>query len=108
MAQTMTCAWMFVRDEGMALGDAIRLAALNLKLRMLLSRGRVAFAYRRAKDGAIRTAVGTLAGGVFDNISGTGRPTSAKCQVYFDVEANGFRSFRRANLVSVGEEVRHA
>lgn len=113
MSVIMSNAWSFVRDTGMGIGEAMHTAYLNWELRGKMLHGVVRFRYIK-KDGRIRDAIGTLAGGVFDlNINGSGRRTPSHCQCYWDMEAenaNGtdgaFRCFIKANLVEVGEFVK--
>ena len=102
MAIVMQNAWMFVREDGMALSDAIRVANLNYRLRTMLFRGHARFVYVKA-NGETREAVGTLCGGVFDNSEprGTGASRTKSNQLYFDDEFNGFRQFRKSRLVAV-------
>lgn len=58
----------------------------------------VTFAYEKA-DGSLRKAKGTLKD-VSNLIKGTGSE-NYKTVRYFDVEANGFRSFKVENLITV-------
>ena len=102
MAIVMQNAWMFVREEGMELSDAIRVANLNYRLRSMLFKGHARFVYVKA-NGETREAVGTLCGGVFDNSEprGTGKSRTKANQLYFDDECNEFRQFRKARLVAI-------
>lgn len=68
------------------------------RLTARMRQGTVAFAYER-RDGSLRKAVGTLKD-VQGLVKGTGRP-DYKTVRYFDVEANGFRSFRVENLITI-------
>ena len=58
----------------------------------------VSFAYEKA-DGSLRKAKGTLQD-VSNLIKGTG-VENYKTVRYFDVDANGFRSFKVENLITV-------
>ena len=58
----------------------------------------VSFAYEKA-DGSLRKATGTLQD-VSNLIKGTG-VENYKTVRYFDVDANGFRSFKVENLITV-------
>ena len=58
----------------------------------------VSFAYEKA-DGSLRKAKGTLQD-VSNLIKGTGIE-NYKTVRYFDVDANGFRSFKVENLITV-------
>lgn len=57
----------------------------------------VSFAYEK-KDGSLRKAKGTLKDAGEYVI---GKDSSIKTMKYFDVEANGFRSFRIENLITI-------
>ena len=61
--------------------------------------GVVRFAYEKA-DGTLRRAAGTLHE-VAATIKGTGRPNDALTIRYYDVEADGWRSFKVENFVTV-------
>ena len=69
------------------------LYSLNKRMRREI----VTFAYEKA-DGSLRKAKGTLQD-VQNLIKGTG-PENYKTVRYFDVEANGFRSFKVENLIT--------
>lgn len=62
-------------------------------------RGAVRFAYEKA-DGTLRRAAGTLHE-VAATIKGTGRPDDGCTVKYYDVEADGWRSFKVENFVTV-------
>lgn len=59
----------------------------------------VKFAYLKA-DGTIRKAIGTLKD-TAELVKGTGRTDTGKAFKYYDVEAEGFRSFKVENLIAV-------
>ena len=63
-----------------------------------MHRGIVTFAYEKA-DGSLRRAKGTLKD-VQSLIKGTGSE-NYKTVRYFDVDANGFRSFKVENFITV-------
>lgn len=67
-----------------------------IKLQSLMMVRNVKFQYRKV-DGSIRDAVGTLT--VKYESKGTGNPSPNDSMMYFDCEANGFRSFKIANLI---------
>ena len=60
-------------------------------------KGIVAFAYEKA-DGSLRKAKGTLKD-IQNLIKGTGSE-NYKTIRYFDIEANGFRSFKVENFIT--------
>jgi len=62
-----------------------------------MHRGIVTFAYEKA-DGSLRRATGTLKD-VQSLIKGTGSE-NYKTVRYFDVDANGFRSFKVENFIT--------
>ena len=94
-------AWNFVRNFGMNLSEALRKAWANIKLIKKMRSMVVKFAYMKI-DGTIRQAYGTLDEAYLPSnaIKGTGK-SSPKTQVYFDKEVNGFRCFRKENILWV-------
>ena len=102
MSAIMKMAWMFVKNEGMTLGNAMRCAWRNFKLKMGMMAGKaVRFTFRKI-DGTVRNALGTLAQAAINYIpNGNGRPAPDGVQRYWDLEAGGYRSFRKASLLSV-------
>ncbi len=60
--------------------------------------GIVKFAYEKA-DGTLRKAIGTLKK-VTTLVKGTGRPDNGRTVRYYDVEADGWRSFKVENFVT--------
>ena len=101
MGIIMQTAWMFVKEEGYSMGEAMHVAYLNYNLRSMMYKGHVRFVFRKL-NGEVREACGTLLSGVFDNaIMGTGHHTPKRNQLYWDDENNGFRSFRKSRLVSI-------
>ena len=75
--------------------EALKMAWKTIKLRMQMKRGVVHFAFTKV-DGTIRKAIGTL-----NNVpasTGTKAPNYSVF-IYFDVEANAYRSSRINNLI---------
>lgn len=87
----MRRAWTIAR----ATGKAWSLYRLTQRMRA----GVVRFAYEKA-DGTLRRAAGTLHE-VAATIKGTGRPDDGCTVKYYDVEADGWRSFKVENFVTV-------
>ena len=102
MSAIMRMAWQFVKHEGMTLGEAMKCAWRNFKLKAAMYAGRaVRFTFKKV-DGTIREALGTLAQAAINYIpNGNGRPAPESVQRYWDLEAAGYRSFRKASLLSV-------
>ncbi len=93
----MQLAHDFRRNLNMTMSDAMKQAWKVFKLNKALKTNSVVkFSFMKA-DGSLREAKGTLVG-VEDKIQGT-KQSSPKVQVYFDLDANGFRSFRKERLV---------
>ncbi|KAA2218534.1 SH3 beta-barrel fold-containing protein [Maribacter flavus] len=67
------------------------------RLKKAMLSNKVRFAYEKA-DGSLRYAWGTLKGEL--GIKGTGKGNLSTV-AYFDIEANGFRSFRAGNLIRI-------
>jgi len=89
----MQIAWS-VADKFNSFADALVYAWRVIKLQIALLCGVVEFQYRKV-DGSIRKAVGTL-----DRVPETKGNGSAKgVFVYFDIEANGWRSAKVDNLI---------
>ena len=77
---------------GQALAQAWKL--IKLQINMML--GNVRFSYRKV-SGEIREAVGTLS--VTYESKNSGRSIPNDSFLYFDVESNGWRSFKISNLI---------
>ncbi len=95
----MRRAWQIARATGkvfaVALSSAWQLYRLTKQMRV----GIVRFAYEKV-DGTLRKAIGTLqATAVL--AKGTGRPDNGRTVKYYDVEADGWRSFKVENLVTI-------
>lgn len=73
---------------------------LNQKLVKEMQKRVVRFKYRKL-DGSIRTAIGTLQKDLLPKIKGTGRPMKEDSQLYFDVEKQSYRSFKKHLLLVI-------
>lgn len=90
-------------SNGMTQDDATRTALLNIELKARMSEGAVKFVFRK-KDGSLRTAIGTNKSTIVPNFyqfKGSARPEPVDTYRYFDLEKGAFRSFTKANLVSI-------
>jgi hypothetical protein len=87
-----TTAWeLFKGGLFASFGQALKAAWSKVKVLTGLKSGTVVFQYLK-DDGSIRTAKGTLSGLDYQS-KGESKPNN-KIVKYFDIEANGFRSFR--------------
>ena len=91
---------MFVANYAMDLRDAKSLAIRNIELHARLMNGIVTFVYTK-NDGSERIAIGTLFEPMLPKIKGTGKPLKEDLQVYFDIEKQSFRCFKKVNLLSI-------
>lgn len=90
----------FINKCSMAIEEANRVAELNGKLEKKMRSEIVAFKFRKV-DGTIRIARGTLRSDIMPEIKGTGRPLSFELQLFFDMDKQSFRSFKKSNLISI-------
>lgn len=87
-----------MKATGKAFAVCLAKAWAIYRLYKRMKSGTVSFAYEKA-DGSLRKAKGTLQD-VSSLIKGTGSE-NYKTVRYFDVDANGFRSFKVENLITV-------
>lgn len=95
----MRRAWTLFRSTGKAFAVCLSKAWALYRLTKRMRAGIVRFAYEKA-DGTLRKACGTLHD-VAATIKGTGRPNDALTIRYYDVEANGWRSFKVENFIAI-------
>lgn len=102
MREIMKDAWTFVKANGMKLGDAMRCAYRNFKLKTGMLAGKAMhFTFVKA-DGSVREAIGTLAAAAINYLpNGNGHPAPAHIQRFWDLEKAAFRCFDRSRLVTV-------
>lgn len=99
MKNIMNTAWTIARQTGETFGTCLRKAWANTKLRSALKAGVVRFTFKK-KDGSVREAVGTLRD--LDYQARTDRRSAnPTLQVYYDLEKEAFRCFKKANLIAV-------
>lgn len=97
----MQMAWQFVKRNGFTMAEAMKAAWLNFKLKAKMAIMIVKFYFQKV-DGSIREAYGTLNENIMPAISGNdNRRKNDTVQVYFDTEAMGFRSYKKANLLRI-------
>jgi len=97
MRDIMNAAWVFVKNNGMTLAEALRCAWCNFKVRKAMA-GRVVKFYYMKIDGSIREAYGTLDPHRAPETQGARRPAPT-VQVYYDTEKAAWRCFKKANLL---------
>lgn len=98
LSTIMRRAWAIARATGKAFAVALSKAWALYRLTKRMRAGIVRFAYEKA-DGTLRKAVGTLAD-TAARVTGTGRSDDGRTVKYYDVEANGWRSFKVENFVT--------
>jgi len=97
----MTQAWIFVKQNGMSMSEALQMAWRNYKLRCAMTQRIVRFYFQKV-DGSTREAYGTLRADMLPPTSGeSSRRQNPTVQVYFDTEKGEFRCFKKANLLSI-------
>ncbi|MEG1401255.1 SH3 beta-barrel fold-containing protein [Bacteroides sp.] len=98
LKQIMFLAWQFVRKNGYTMSEALKCAWANIRLRTKMQQGVIRFYYRKV-SGEAREAFGTLKESMMPQTKGTGKKANDTLQVYYDTERNGYRSFKKANLL---------
>lgn len=98
LSRIMKRAWAIFRETGKQFAICLAKSWQLYRLAKSMRAGAVRFAFEKA-DGSLRKAVGTLKD-IQHLIKGTGSDT-ANVFRYFDIEANGFRCFRVANLITI-------
>lgn len=97
-------------QDSLTQSEAMTKAGLTCRVLDALGRGIAMFSYIKEEDGTLRQARGTLARGVsqaFDKYKRIGgRPPRDNSNtdgtyVYWDLDAEGFRSFHAKNLIEI-------
>ena len=100
LSSVMNLAWQFVRKNGYTMSEALKVAWLNMKLKTQMKHKIVRFYYRKV-SGEVREAFGSLQEELLPETKGTGRKANDTLFTYFDTEREDWRSFKRANLLSI-------
>lgn len=90
-------AWQFIKSDGLAKSDALKTAWKNVRLRKAMVNGIAEFKYIKV-DGSTRTAHGTI----YErptHAKRSSRKNSNEVQIYFDIDCQAWRSFRKVNLL---------
>lgn len=95
----MSMAWMFVRKNGYTMSEALKVSWNNWKLRKAMTEKIIRFCFRKV-DGSVREAYGTLMSSMLPPTKGMGI-TNPTTQVYYDIEKEQYRCFKKANLLSI-------
>lgn len=99
LREVMQLAWQFVKKNGYSLSEALKVAWMNIKLKVQMKKRIVKFYFQKV-DGSLREAFGTLNERVVPQTQGA-RKMNDTCQVYFDTERESWRCFKRANLIRI-------
>ena len=100
LREVMQLAWQFVKKNGYSLSEALKVAWMNIKLKVQMKKRIVKFYFQKV-DGSLREAFGTLSESVIPQTQSNGRKMNDTCQVYFDTERESWRCFKRANLIRI-------
>ena len=98
LRQIMLQAWQFVKRNGFAMSEALKIAWANYKLKAEMTTKIVKFYFQKV-DGSIREAYGTLSEKLVPVTAENNRKRNDTVQVYFDTEKSEWRCFKRANLI---------
>lgn len=100
LREILNLAWQFVRKNGYSMSEAMKVAWSNIKLKAKMKAGIVRFYFRKV-DGSTREAFGTLSEKLMPETKGTGKKVNETLFTYFDTEKGEYRSFKKANLLSI-------
>lgn len=85
LSEIMNLAWQMVKRNGYTMSEALKVAWLNMKLKMQMKQKIVRF-YDRKVSGEIREAFGSLQENLLPETKGTGRKPNDTLFTYFDTE----------------------
>ena len=101
LSEVMRLAWQFVKRNGLNMSEALKVAWRNAKLKISMKLKIVKFYFRKV-DGTMREAYGTLSAKLIPTVAGSDdRKKNDTVMVYFDGERQEWRSFKKANLISI-------
>lgn len=100
LREILNLAWQFVRKNGYTLSEALKVSWSVFKLKAKMKTGIVRFYFRKV-DGSTREAFGTLSEKLMPETKGTGKKPNDTLFTYFDTEKSEYRSFKKANLLSI-------
>ena len=96
LREVMQLAWQFVKKNGYSLSEALKVAWMNIKLKVQMKKRIVKFYFQKV-DGSLREAFGTLSESVIPQTQSNGRKMNDTC----DTERESWRCFKKANLIKV-------
>ena len=97
----MKTAWIFVKKNNMDLSSALRLAWKNYHIKNTLSSSFSVELDFKKNDGTVRHANGTMKAEIVDGkFLGTGRKIPEDNMLFYDNDAQGFRSLKMINLIT--------
>lgn len=99
MREVMVLSWQFIKKNGFGRSEALKVAWMNIKLRVQM-KGRIVKFYFQKIDGSVREAYGSLSEAIVPPTNGT-RRNNDTCQTYWDSERQDWRCFKKANLLSI-------
>ncbi len=99
-SQIMSLAWQMVRKNGYSISEALKVAWVNMKLKIAMRNKIVRFYYRKV-NGDVREAFGTLSDRLLPETKGMDRKANSTLQTYYDTERAEWRSFKKANLLTI-------
>ena len=100
MQDIMVQAWIFVRQNGFTMSEALQMSWRNYKLHAAMVQRIVKFYFQKVDGVTIREAYGTLQPSMLPPTTSDRKPNPT-VQVYFDCEKNEYRCFKKANLLSI-------
>lgn len=100
MKEVMALAWQFVKRNGFSMSEALKTAWANMKL-MAQMKSKIVKFYFQKIDGSQRESYGTLKSELIPETGKSDRAKNDTVQCYYDTERQGWRSFKKANLISI-------
>lgn len=100
LSKIMRLSWQFTRKNGYDRSEALKAAWANYKLIEKMQAGIVKFYFQKV-DGSVREAWGTLKSNLLPATGDDNRKRNNTVQVYYDTEREGWRCFKKANLLQV-------
>lgn len=100
LREILNLAWQFVRKNGYTMSEAMKVAWANYKLKQAMKNKIVRFYYRKV-SGEVREAFGSLQEKLLPDTKESGRKANDTLFTYFDTEKSEYRSFKKANLLSI-------
>mgnify|MGYP000857041092 FL=1 len=101
LSNIMRMAWQMCRATGEAFAECLHKAWQVFKLKMKMRTGIVQFFYLKSSTGELRQAFGTLKDDLCSETKGSDRKPNKHLVTYYDMLAEGWRSFRMFNLVKI-------